>query len=179
MPYMQHNETHTSESQQAVTDEERSRLIERLQRYETLRREQLGTAITLIQGLAAAGVAFCVSHIADDKAQFNDKTGAVLFIFACLLFIFTVGLCVLTTFTRLRDFRDTAKKLRAELRGAPESELKVLGAQNRKLGRRTWLLFRAQAIVFFLAVIVLAWSVWVLQRDHVFPKPNHSQQNAH
>jgi hypothetical protein len=127
-----------------MTDEERTDLLDRLRSYEKLRREQLGTAITLIQGLAAAGVAFCVSHIADEKAQFSDRTGSVLFTLATIMFIATVGLCMLTTFTRLRDFRATAKKLRAELRGVPESELKRLGEQNRKLGRRTWLLFRAQ-----------------------------------
>lgn len=153
-----------------MTDEERTDLRDRLQSYEKLRREQLGTAITLIQGLAAAGVAFCVSHIADDKAQFNDRSGSILFTSATIIFIVTVGLCMLTTFTRLRDFRGTAKKLRAELCGAQDSELKILGEKNRKLGRRTWLLFRAQSVMFFLGVIVLAWSLWLLQHNHLFPK---------
>jgi hypothetical protein len=146
-----------------MTDEERKDLLERLQRYEKLRREQLGTSITLIQGLAAAGVAFCVSHIADEKVRFTDNTGSILFIVACFLFVVTVGLCMLTTFTRLRDFRETAKKLRAELRGAAASELKLFGDKNRKLGRRTWLLFRAQSVAFLLGVFILALSVWLLQ----------------
>jgi hypothetical protein len=152
-----------------MTDEERKDLRERLQRYEKLRREQLGTSITLIQGLAAAGVAFCVSHIADEKVRFTDKTGSVLFVVACSLFVLTVGLCMLTTFTRLRDFRGTAKKLRAELDGVAASELKLLADKNRKLGRRTWLLFRVQSVAFLLGVLILALSVWLLQQSHLFP----------
>jgi Ca2+/H+ antiporter len=153
-----------------MSEDERKDKLERLQRYETLRREQLGTAITLIQTLAAAGVAFCIAHIADEKARFTDKLGTWLFVIASFMFVATVGLCMLTTFTRLRDFRNTAKKLRAELRNAPDSELKKLGDTNRMLGRRTWLLFRVEAIMFFLGVFVLAVSIWMLQHDHLFPK---------
>lgn len=160
------------ERKDKLDPEERQDKLERLRRYETLRREQLGASVTLVQGLAAAGVAFCVSHIADEKAQFTDKLGTVLFILATVVFIVTVGLCMLTTFTRLRDFRNTANKLRGELRNAPESEQKQFGDTAHKLGRRTWLLFRAQSVMFFIGVIILALSLWMLQSDHLFPKAN-------
>jgi ABC-type nickel/cobalt efflux system permease component RcnA len=154
-----------------MSEDERKDKLERLRRYETLRREQLGTAITLIQTLAAAGVAFCIAHIADEKTRLaNNKLGTWLFVIASFMFVATVGLCMLTTFTRLRDFRNTAKKLRAELRDAPDSELKKMRDTNRTLGRRTWLLFRVQAIMFFLSVFVLGVSICMFQYDHLFPK---------
>jgi hypothetical protein len=94
-----------------MSEDERKDKLEKLQRYETLRREQLGTAITLIQTLAAGGVAFCIAHIADEKARFTNKLGTWLFVIASLMFVATVGLCLLTTFTRLRDFPKHCKEV--------------------------------------------------------------------
>jgi len=152
-----------------VNDEERKDKIDTLRRYETTRREQLGAAVNLIFGLAAAGVGFCVSHIADKDSHFS-KPGVYYFLVATLLFVVTVACCMLTTWIRLKNFRVTALKLREELRDASAPELKRLSACADRLGIATWFLFRVQSISFLIAVALLSLSLWMLYYDHLFPK---------
>lgn len=149
--------------------EERKDKIETLRRYEATRREQLGAAVNLIFGLAAAGVGFCVSRIGDKDAHFSSP-GTYFFLAAMVAFLATVGLCMLTTWTRLRDFRLTAERIRAELRDRPHVEIQRLRAQADSLGIRTWFLFRAQSASFFIGVALLAVSLWLLYQDRLFPK---------
>ena len=111
--------------------------LENLRRYEAIRREQLGTAINLILGLAAAGVAFCLSRMTDKDARFSAP-GNSYFLIAISLLVGAVGLGIGATFTRLCDFRLTAKKLRRRLRRAPASELSKLGKYTTALGVWTW-----------------------------------------
>ncbi len=150
--------------------EERKEKTEALIRYESLRRDQLGTAGNLIFLIAAAGVGFCASRIADKDSQFS-LPGTYYFLSAAVALVITVAIYMLTTFTRLADFRTTAHKIREELRGKPENELKKLSDKADTLGRRTWVLFRAQSVAFCAGILLLISSVWMLNRSHLFPKP--------
>jgi hypothetical protein len=152
-----------------VIDEKKKDDLENLRRYQNTRREQLGAAVNLILGLAAAATGFCVSQVIAKETRFSVP-GTYVFLCATLLFILTVGICMLTTWTRLRNFGATANKLRAELRDAPIAETIQLNTIADRLGRRTWFLFRAQSITFVLGVFLLAVSLWLLYSDHLFPK---------
>ena len=151
-----------------MNDDERKDKLETLRRYETTRREQLGAAVSITFGLAAAAVGFCVARIADKDSHFSVP-GTYYFLSATVVFIITVGLCLFTTWTRLRNFRVTAEKLRGELRDMPAAKLNELSATADKLGLRTWFLFRAQSTCFAVGVILLAISLWLLYHHRLFP----------
>jgi hypothetical protein len=149
--------------------EERKHTRERRNRYETLRREQLGAAINLIMGLAAAGVGFCISRIADKDAHFSAP-GTNYFLAALVILVITVALGMVSTWTRLCDFRLTAKIIGEELAPTPsQAKLAKWRKCTKHLGRWTWGLFWAQSFAFMIGVPLLAFSIWTLNRDHLFP----------
>ena len=108
-----------------VNKETKKEELDNLRRYETTRREQLGAAVNLILGLAAAATGFCVSQITAKETHFSAP-GTYFFLCATLVFILTVGICMLTMWTRLRNFRATANKLRAACFDAPQNTHAVL-----------------------------------------------------
>jgi hypothetical protein len=149
--------------------EERKHTRERRNRYETLRREQLGVAINLIMGLAAAGVGFCVSRIADKDAHFSAP-GTNYFLAALVVLVLTVALGIVSTWTRLCDFRLTAKVIGEELALTPNREKLVKWRKcTKQLGRWTWRFFWAQSFAFIVGVPLLAFSIWALNHDRLYP----------
>lgn len=163
-----------------MTEKEREEKMDALKRYEQTRREHLGGAINLIFGLSTAAAGFCLSRITDKDSHFT-RPGSYLFVIATIVFIITVGICIASTWTRLRDFRLTARKLRSELRGADTAELNQLGKLTDCLGKWTWWLFYSQLISFFLGVIILAIALSLLYYNQVFPalpSPDKSEPNA-
>jgi hypothetical protein len=151
--------------------------LENLRRYEALRREQLGAAISLILGLSAAAVGFCISRVVDKDARFSGP-GTTCFLIAIGLFIVAVGLGIGATFTRLCDFRLTARKIRRKLRRASAAELSKLKKCTDALGAWTWCLFTAQSSVFCGGIVLLAISLWMLHRDHLYPTAQRTGATA-
>ena len=143
-----------------MTEHERADKIEALRRYEEARREHLSGALNLIFGLAAAAVGFCITYITNPDSRFSIP-GSYYLLGATLAFGITVALSMLTIWTRLRDFRGTAEKLRRELRGADDKVLKRLEARNDRLGILTWFLFRAQLLSFGVGIVLLAVALWM------------------
>lgn len=160
-----------------MTEEERADKIENLRRYEDARRAHLGATANLTFVLAAAAVGFCASSATNEDARFSAP-GSYYCFAAVVAFIVTVGLCMLTSWTRLSDFRLTARKLRRELRGADEWELNELGTITDRLGKRTWFLLRVQLITFGVGVGLLAIALWLLYHDHLFPKQGGETMNV-
>jgi len=154
---------------QPMSDKEREEKMDALKRYEQTRREHLGGAINIVFGLSAAATGFCLSRITDKDTHFT-RPGSYFFILATIIFTVTVCTCIVSTWTRLRDFRLTVCKLRRELEGADANELKRLGSTTSRLGRWTWRLFYAQLTMFGLGVAVLAVALLLLYSDHVFPR---------
>lgn len=142
--------------------------LENLRRYEALRREQLGAAISLILGLSAAGVGFCISRVVDKDARFSAP-GRGYFLIAIIAFAVAVTLGIGATFTRLCDFRLTARKIRRKLRRAPAVELSKLRRRIDALGAWTWCLFTCESVVFAGGILLLAISLWMLHRDQLYP----------
>ncbi len=82
----------------------------------------------------------------------------------------TILLCILATFTRLRDFRLTAKKLRAELHNEDKEKIKKFKDGAARMGRWTWRLFYCQLPLFATGVVALSIALWQLYCVHLFPK---------
>ena len=151
-----------------MTDKEREEKMDSLNRYEQTRREHLGGAINLVFGLSTAAAGFCLSRITNKESDFT-RPGSYWFVASTVIFIFTVGICIVSTWTRLSDFRLTACKLRRELRGADAAELEKLGTLTDCLGKWTWRLFYSQLVSFSIGVVILAIALWLLYYEHVFP----------
>jgi hypothetical protein len=151
-----------------MTDQEREEKIDALQRYEQTRREHLGGAVNLVFGLSTAATGFCLSHIIDKDSHFT-RPGSYFFVLATVVFILSVGISIASTWTRLRDFRLTARKLRRELRGADAIEVEKLATLTDCLGNWTWRLFYSQLVTFLVGVICLAAALSLLYYEHVFP----------
>lgn len=160
-----------------MTDEERKDKLEALRRYEDARREHLSGALNLVFGISAAALGFCVTLVSDEQTVMSVP-GSYLLVLATFAFLVTVGLCMLTMWTRLRDFRDTARKLRKELRGAEQEELQALGEHIGRLGKRTWLLFRAQLSVLFVGILLLIVALWDLHHERLFPEEPNAYQGV-
>src|SRR4051794_30184605 len=97
-----------------MTEEERKEKMDTLRRYEDARREHLSGALNLVFGLSAAALGFCVTNVTNKEAAFSPPSSYYLLL-STIAFLIAVGLCMLTMWTRLRDFRETARKLRREL----------------------------------------------------------------
>ena len=154
----------------SMTDEEREEKKDALRRYEEIRRDHLGAAINLIFGLSSAAVGFCLLRITDKDSVFT-RPGSCFFVLATLTFITTVAICITSTWTRLRDFRLTVRRVRRKLRGADDAELKRLHETTKRLGKWTWRLFYLQLATFGLGVVLLTIALSLLYKEHVFPKP--------
>ena len=153
-------------------------LRERHRRYETLRREQLGYTLNLTFGLAAASVGFCAAYIVNKDSVFSCP-GTCFFLVATGAFIFAVGFGLFANYTRLKDFRLTAKTLKLKVEKLEEKDAqKIEGFKIRIskydndtkcLGKWTWRLFYAQQFAFGIAVILLVTALLLLHHSRLFP----------
>lgn len=139
-----------------------------LVRWETIRREQLGVATTLLFGLASAALGFCGSLLSAEHAVFGG-CGTCFYLLATGTFFVTVLLSIAVTITRLLDFRLTARKLRLEGRGEKGAVIDRLESVTRSLGRCTWRLFYCQLGGFLLGVILLLFALWTIFHERLFP----------
>jgi hypothetical protein len=99
-----------------------------------------------------------------------ERRASFYFDFAVVAFVVTTGLCMAATWTRLRDFRLTAQKLRRELQSATDEELTEYGETTRRLGKWTWRLFHIQLLTFAAGIFLLAIYVCMAYSPRLFPK---------
>src|SRR5262245_13658902 len=108
-----------------MDNDQRGKRLADLQRYEALRREHLGTVINLVFALAVAALGYCGSQLAGKESAFS-KAEFPWLISSAASFVVTVLVSILATWSRLQDFRLTAQRIRRELRGASDTDLKPL-----------------------------------------------------
>jgi len=153
-----------------MTGDEREEKLDALRRYEQLRREQLGSAANLTFALASGGVGFCASLVAGKERMTWTSPANYFFVAASSLFIVAVVLSMCLMWTRLQDFRLTARKLRLELRNGDAQVIERVGQKADCFGKLTWGLYRSQLITFGFAVVFLVISLWLLYGHQIFPK---------
>lgn len=151
-----------------MNDGEQKELLERLRRYEDARRVHLSAAISLVFGLAAAAVGFCVTQIVSKESRFSSP-GSYWFLTATGVFALAVLVCILTVWIRLKDLRLTAEKLRLQIRGEESERTRALARQTSSLGKWTWRLFNGQLILFGTGVVLLTFALWLLYRGRLLP----------
>src|ERR1700733_6944520 len=128
-------------------------LRERHRRYESLRKEQLGFTINLTFGLATAGTGFCAALIVNKDSIFNCP-GTCVFLTATMIFVLAIGFGLFANYTRLKDFRLTAKTLKLKIEEL-KNKISEYDSDTKCLGKWTWRLFYAQQWAFGIAVIML------------------------
>ena len=131
-------------------------------RWQSITIAQLGYAANLLLAFATTSIGFGFSFVRESSFTPNCAIRIVFGTSLCLL-LASVGVGLFCACNRLRDFRMTAaiahdrETLRREWGG--EWIIKHFLSQRRKearaLGRRTWLLFRAQAVLFFFGMLLL------------------------
>lgn len=159
---------HVPSSTAEMTGLERGQKQDALRRYEDARRHQLSAASNLTFGLAAGGMGFCASLLAAKEPEWSSP-GNYIFLASVALFIVAIGLSMFLAWTRLKDLRLTACKLRLELRNADREKIEDLSSQTDQLGNRTWSLYHWQTIVFGVAVLCLVVSLSLIFRHRIFP----------
>jgi hypothetical protein len=92
-----------------------------------------------------------------------------LFVAAALLFMIAVALGMCLMWTRLQDFRLTAKKLRLRLGNTDAKTLKSISRRAGLFGKLTWGLYRSQLLAFGFAVLFLVISLGFLLSNRIFP----------
>ena len=124
---------------------------DRFQRWRKIAIDQLGYAINLILTLTVAtlGYWFVLLKDRDFCPSSSAKCAMILSLLALGLSAFSGGVCVVN---RLYDFRGTAKRAGGLSSASTKEHL-------RRLGRRTWCLFRVQLIAFAVGVLALAISL--------------------
>lgn len=113
---------------------------------------QLSTALSLLSGLAAAGLGFLFS-LSREKDFNPSGCYAVLFLIALAGFFIASATGIAAVITRLIDFRHTAQKVR---NGSVEEPLTLFGTDASGYGKATWRLFWALVISFSIAVLLAA-----------------------
>ena len=175
---MNENKTQKNEDDSQEDNEKLQDLTERHRRYESLRREQLGSALNLTFGLAVAGVGFCASLVVNKDSKFSYP-GTCFFLIATISFMVSVGIGIFANLTRLKDFRLSVKMLKLKKERIKEKDQRKIDEltfavreyknMTDNLGDQTWCLFRVQQFAFAIAVIVLSIALWLLYRDQLFP----------
>lgn len=139
-----------------------------LVRWERTRREQLGTAITLLLGLSSGSLAFCASLLAQKDIMFGG-TATILYLLGVGAFAVSLVASVAVTITRLEDFRATAQIVRKRKSGGDPVGLEKLRCRAHCLSKATWVLFYVQLSSFFVGVLLLLFTLWTIFQKKLFP----------
>lgn len=128
---------------------------ERFVRWQSQTMAQLSTALSLLSGLAVAGLGFLFSLL---REQGFAPTGYyALFYLATLAAFFVASLAGITAvITRLLDFRLTARKVR---NGSTDEPLTMFGTTASGYGKATWRLFWALVVSFTVGVLAGAAAI--------------------
>jgi hypothetical protein len=121
-------------------------------RWQAIAIEQLGYAVGLILGFAGASLGFGLSLLRDPC--YAPGCWGKAFMLACLSsFVVSLGLGIWCVVNRLCDFRKTRCIARDRENGEEISA--VRRDETKKLGERSWLLFRWQIGSFSAGLIFL------------------------
>ncbi len=139
-----------------------------LVRWERTRREQLGTAITLLFGLSSGSLAFCASLLTQKDITLGG-TSTILYLLSDGVFAVALVASVAVTITRLEDFRTTAQIVHERKSGTDARRLARLRCRADCLGKATWVLFYVQLASFFVGALLLLLTLWTIFHKKLFP----------
>lgn len=122
-------------------------------RWQTVTVNQLTYASNLILTFIVASIAFEVNLVISQKLVFSSCLTKMTFIASLIFFAISFVSSIFLIFNRLADFRDTTDiaRLREDSKNQDIS-LPRRREENKKLGKKTWCLFRIQIITFCTAM---------------------------
>lgn len=113
-------------------------------RWQSVTRQHFSAVSNLVLGLSTGLLAFSVSGVA--SAQITSVCLLVFSTGSMILLAISVALAVWCAINRLRDFRATAKIVRARWKGEPSTSNDR--QETRALGDLSWRLFWWQLVLF-------------------------------
>lgn len=119
---------------------------ERFAKWQGVTREQLGATSNLILGLATGLLAFVTLLLIDRKLVTSCAFG--FGVAGSILLALSVALALWCATNRLTDFRLTAKI--AHPKNSDSSQIEEFREESKRLGDRTWDIFRSQIWSFAL-----------------------------
>ena len=125
--------------------------------------EQLGYANNLLVALGSGGLAFSANLLLGNRLALGVSAFGLLLSAAAFLLV-SVLCGLLCVFSRLSDFRVTARIARGKEKGLSKDELSELRSQADSFGKSTWRWFWREVVSFGLGATSLATAVTV----HVF-----------
>ena len=130
---------------------------ERFAKWQGVTREQLGATSNLILGLATGLLGFTTVLLLERKLAVSCAFGFA--VVASLLLALSVALALWCAINRLTDFRLTAKI--ANPKNSDSPQLEEFREESRRLGERTWGIFRGQIWSFALGAGAIGVSVFI------------------
>jgi len=154
-----------------MTDKDEIRSLR--QRWDDNRRNQLGITQALLTTLAAGGLAFCGNLLMKESAKFGDFA-TTMFIWTSSAFALSVVLGLLSTLTRLVDFRLSAtiprkRLLLIEKKPVDGLSLPQVRCVTTALGKCTWGLLYLHFIALVLAMCLLPITLFHLFFRVIYP----------
>lgn len=128
---------------------------ERFAKWQGVTREQLGATSNLILGLATGLLGFTTVLLLERKLAVLCALGFA--VAASLLLALSVALALWCAINRLTDFRLTAKI--AHPKNNDSHQLEEFREESKRLGERTWEIFRSQVWSFALGASAIGVSV--------------------
>jgi hypothetical protein len=130
---------------------------ERFAKWQGVTREQLGATSNLILGLATGLLGFTTVLLLQGRLAVSCAFGFA--VAASLLLALSVAHALWCAINRLADFRLTAKI--ADPRNNDSPQLEEFRKESRRLGVRTWGIFRGQMLGFALGASAIGVSVFI------------------
>ncbi|MCI0352442.1 MAG: hypothetical protein L0Z53_23745 [Acidobacteriales bacterium] len=124
---------------------------ERFAKWQGITREQLGATSNLVLGLATGLLAFTTALLLEKKLIASCAFGFA--VTATGLLALSVALAIWCSTNRLADFRLTAQI--AHPKNSDNSQLQELRDESKRLGERTWNIFRGQIWTFGLGAAAI------------------------
>jgi len=155
-------------------------------RWQAVRIEHFGHVVNLVLTLSTATLGFAVS-LAIERKITPGTYGSYLFDASLVILLFAVGAGLLTNWTRLCDYRYTARAVRGrelherikagelldEKDWGKSAKRKWYSDSAEKYGERSWCFLKIQLLLFVFGVLLLAAAValhyWSIQHATVWP----------
>jgi hypothetical protein len=139
----------------------------KIQRWDDIRRNQFGVALTTFIALATGGIGYCAKLIADEKVNFSCCT-SLLFVMAAAAFGFGLIIGVFTTLTRLKDARLTARKHHRESAGATDDELDQITKDFEFWGKLSWMLLNGLVGCVLIGIVSITFCIGAMYHNKLF-----------
>jgi hypothetical protein len=130
-------------------------------RWQGFRIGQLGLCISLFLTFAVATLGFSINLLVQPTFPITTCFAKVFFALSLVFGLLSVLLGSLACLTRLADFRLTAKVARHKSDPTMKTDVDRWRNDYRRLGRRTWRLFKGQLVTFGLQVFGLVLALGI------------------